>query len=299
MHQFAALAALGAAFCWAVGGLIAADASRAMGGIAFTRVRMLFVVVMLLGWLAWGGSSGIPGGQLAPLLASGLIGIFIGDTALFVTLARLGPRRTSILFSTNAPFTAVLSWWLLGELFSPAAIVGCGLVAVGVVVAILYGKRRDQIHAWESVTGSLSVGVTIGLLAALGQSIGSLLAKPALDAGIDPVTAATARNLAALAGLYASRWLLPKQTRSATRVTPQLALRLAASGFFGMALGMTLLLYAFQHGSVGLSAILSSTTPVMLIPMIWWLSGERPAVGAWAGAILAVVGCALIVYPAG
>ena len=62
-----------------------------------------------------------------------------------------------------------------------------------------------------------------------------------------------------------------------------------------MALGMTLLLYAFKHGSVGLSAALSSTTPVLLIPMIWWLSGERPAIGAWLGALLAVAGCALIV----
>lgn len=295
MNEFASLAALGAAACWAIGSTIAADASRAMGGIAFTRLRMVFVVIMLLAWLAFVDQPVLADGTLSILILSGLIGIFIGDTALFVTLSRLGPRRTSILFSANAPFTAVLAWWWLDERFSAPAAVGCALVALGVVVAIIYGKRREQRHVWESVRGSLIVGVAIGLLAALGQSVGSLLAKPALDAGTDPVTAATVRNLAALAGLYASRWLLPRYTRPSTPLTPMLTLRLAASGFFGMALGMTLLLYAFQHGSVGLSAALSSTTPILLIPIIWCLSRERPAAGAWLGAALAVVGSAMIV----
>ncbi len=291
----AELAALGAALCWAIGGLIAADASRTLGGIAFTRIRMLFVVGMLGVWLVWQGASPLHDESLPLLIASGLIGIFIGDTALFVTLARLGPRRASILFSANAPFTVVLAWWLLGERLTPAAIVGCVLVTAGVVIAILYGKRRDQRHVWESVRGSLWVGVLIGLLAALGQSTGSLLAKPALAAGTDPVTVATVRNVAALAGLYASRLFLPHHTRAKTPLTLALTGRLIASGLFGMALGMTLLLYAFQNGSVGLSAALSSTTPVLLIPMIWWLSRERPALGAWIGAVLAVAGCALIV----
>lgn len=295
MQELASLAALGAAACWAIGSLIAADASRTLGGIAFTRLRMVLVVAMLLVWLALLDAPQLADGTWGLLMISGLIGIFVGDTALFVTLARLGPRRTSILFSANAPFTALLAWWILGERFSIAAIIGCGLVAAGVIVAIVYGKRREQRHVWESVTGSLATGIAIGLLAALGQSVGSLLAKPALDAGTDPVTAATIRNAAALAGLYASRWFFPTQTRPAAPLTPLLGLRLAASGFFGMALGMTLLLYAFKHGSVGLSAALSSTTPILLIPMIWWISRERPATGAWLGAALAVVGSVLIV----
>lgn len=291
----AELAALGAALCWAIGGLIAADASRTLGGIAFTRIRMVFVVGMLVSWVLWQGSPILPDGTLALLVISGLIGIFVGDTALFVTLSRLGPRRTSILFSANAPFTVALAWWFLDERLSLSAAIGCALVAAGVFVAILYGKHKDQRHVWEEVSGSLAVGVAIGLLAAVGQSIGSLLAKPALEAGTDPVTAATVRNLSALAGLYASRLLVPAHTKAKAPLTLPLATRLFASGFFGMALGMTLLLFAFQHGSVGLSAALSSTTPILLIPMIWWLSGERPAVGAWAGAALAVIGCALIV----
>ena len=55
------------------------------------------------------------------------------------------------------------------------------------------------------------------------------------------------------------------------------------------------MLWAFEHGRVGLSAALSSTAPVLLVPLIWLVSRERPAAGAWLGASLAVAGAALIV----
>ena len=291
----AELAALGAALCWALAGLIAADASRAMGGIAFTRVRMLFVIAMLGAWLAVAGVSPVRATDVPALLVSGLIGIFIGDTALFVTLARLGPRRTAILFSASAPFTVLLAWALLDESLAPAPLLGCALVSLGVVIAIVHGKRREQRHVWETVQGSLGAGVAIGLLAAFGQSLGSLLVAPALAHGTDAATVAAVRIVAAVAGLYLFRWLSPARTLSRVPLDRELLVRLALSGLLGMALGMTLLLYAFQHGSLGLSAALASTTPVMLIPLIWWRSRERPAVGAWVGAVLAVGGTVLIV----
>ena len=291
----AELAALGAALCWALASLVAAGAARALGGIAFTRVRMVLVTLMLGAFLAVAGATPVAPGDWPALVVSGLVGIFVGDTALFVTLERLGPRRTAILFSTNAPFTVVLAWLVLGEALSARAAAGCALVAVGVVVAIVYGKRADQRHVWESVTGRLWVGVSIGLLAAFGQSVGSLLAKPALEHGTDAVTVAAVRIAAALAALYAMRLALPARTRALAPLTPALFGRLALSGLLGMALGMTLLLWAFEHGPVGLSAALSSTTPVLMVPLIWLVSRERPAAGAWLGAALAVGGAALIV----
>ena len=290
----AELAALGAALCWALAGLFAASVSRELGGIAFTRIRMALVFGLLVVVVALRGTGPLPESGWTVLLASGVVGIFVGDTALFVALSRLGPRRTAILFATNAPMTVVLAWLALGERLSASAILGCALVAAGVVVAIVHGKRREQRHVWESVRGRLSAGVAIGLLAALGQSLGSLMAAPALRDGADPVTVTTIRIGAALVALYVARALVPERTRALAPLTPARWARLLASGLLGMALGMTLLLYAFAHGSVGLSAALSSTTPVMMVPLIWIVSRERPAAGAWVGAVLAVAGSALI-----
>ncbi len=293
--MMAELAALGAALCWALGSLFAASATRQLGAIPFTRLRMVMVFCMLLVALLVNGSGTVASADWGLLILSGFVGIFIGDTALFLTLSRLGPRRTGILFSCNAPMTVFLAWWILDEQMRHPAILGSVLVASGVFVAIVHGKRRNQLHVWEEVRGSLRVGIGIGLLAALGQATGSLMVAPALANGTDPLTVATVRIGSALLAFYLARIAFPRQTRCQQPLTIELSLRMFASGFLGMAAGMTLLLYAFAHGSIGLSAALSSTTPVMMIPILWIVSRERPALGAWIGALLAVIGSCLIV----
>jgi drug/metabolite transporter (DMT)-like permease len=61
-----------------------------------------------------------------------------------------------------------------------------------------------------------------------------------------------------------------------------------------MALGMTLILQAMRHGQAGLVAVLSSVTPVLILPLLWLVYRRRPALGAWVGASFAVAGTALI-----
>ncbi len=290
------IAALLAAFCWTIGGIISTAPAKAVGGISYTRIRMSMVFIMLgCVSLISGGWTSVEQTQLPIIVLSGFIGIFLGDTALFSTISRLGPRRTAILFSTNAPITAVIGYFLFDERMGAEAVLGCTLVIAGVVISIRYGKRRDQVHHFEVVRGSLAVGVALGLIAALGQSIGSVLVKPVLEVGADPVTIATIRTGVAAAGLWMLQYLLPwKIFHHKGQLTPQLYLQTFASGLFGMAIGMTLLLYAFAHGDIGIASILSSTNPIMLLPMLWLLSRERPANGAWWGAILAVAGTTMI-----
>jgi drug/metabolite transporter (DMT)-like permease len=68
----------------------------------------------------------------------------------------------------------------------------------------------------------------------------------------------------------------------------------ALTGILALAIGMTLLLFALSGGQVGIVSTLSATSPVIILPMLWARTGERPAAGAWAGAGLVVVGMALI-----
>lgn len=50
------------------------------------------------------------------MMLSGVIGIFIGDTALFACFNRIGPRRGGLLFACHAVFSALLGMWLFGEI---------------------------------------------------------------------------------------------------------------------------------------------------------------------------------------
>jgi len=58
-----------------------------------------------------------------------------------------------------------------------------------------------------------------------------------------------------------------------------------------------LLLFALAHGPAGLVSTLSATSPVLILPILWIATKERPAPGAWIGAFLAVIGMACIFIP--
>ncbi|MEM7464250.1 MAG: EamA family transporter, partial [Pseudomonadota bacterium] len=78
------------------------------------------------------------------------------------------------------------------------------------------------------------------------------------------------------------------------KVTLRIFTMMALSGFLAMALGMTLVLFALSGGDVGIVSTLSATSPALVLPLIWIHTGERPAAGAWLGALLVILGSGLI-----
>ena len=289
------IAALGAATCWAVTGMISAGPAGYLGAPAFNRVRQVFVTGLLTIYvLATGAWRELDAANVGPLLLSGLIGIFVGDTLLFAALNRLGPRRSGILFALNAPITALLGWLVLGEGLSASSIAGIALTASGVFLAIIFGKRRSQIHEWETIKGPLWIGVLLGLGAATGQAIGSILARPVMETGIDPLLASLLRVGIAAFCLSVLIQLPIPSVKPRRPLTLKVAAMTALTGVLARGMGLTLLLFALSGGKVGIVSTLSATTPVMILPMLWLKTGERPAGGAWAGAALVVIGMALI-----
>lgn len=292
--------ALAAAACWAIGSLLAVSPSRQLGSFAFTRWRMLMVSVMLWITSAWMGTWQTLSWSVVGVLAvSGMVGIFVGDTALFGAMNRLGPRRSSVLFATHAAFSAMLGYFVLDERMSFQSLCGGLLTLTGVMCAILLGRHKEEVHAWEADRGSLRTGVGLGLLAAVGQSLGTLIAKPVLvmhtdGAALDPIVASAVRVSIATLAHFGLLWAGVKVAKAHQAPTMRVLGQTALNGFIGMGLGMTFILMALRNGDVGMVAILSSVSPVLVLPLLWWRLGRAPALGAWVGAILTVAGTALI-----
>ena len=289
------LAAVGAAACWALTGIISAGPAGHLGALAFNRARQVFVTGLLgLYVLATGSWRELDAGNLAPLVASGVIGIFLGDTLLFATLNRVGPRRSGILFALNAPIAALLGWVALGEALPPQALAGIGVTVAGVVLAILYGKPRGSLHQWESVKGALWIGVALGLGAATGQALGSIVVRPVMAGGLDPFAASLVRVAVAACCLTVLIALPIPAVKPKRPLTWRVAAVTALTGLIALAIGMTLLLFALAGGEVGIVSTLSATSPALILPLLWLKTGERPAAGAWAGAGLVIAGMALL-----
>jgi drug/metabolite transporter (DMT)-like permease len=289
------LAALGAATCWALTGLIASVPAGHLGALAFNRLRQVFGTLFLAVYVLATGSWASLTWHVVPLLVlSGLMGIFVGDSLLFTALNRLGPRRAGILFAFNAPMAALLGWLLLGETLSWIAVSGIGVTAAGIALAILFGHRGQAIDGLEAVKGSLAVGVGIGLCAALGQAVGIIIARPLMVGGIDPFLASLVRVGVAAACLSVLLQLPIERAKARAPLTWKIAGFTATVGFLGLGVGMTLLLFALSGGKTGIISTLSATTPVIILPLLWLKTGQRPAIGAWAGAGLVVSGMALL-----
>ena len=289
------LAALVAAASWALTGIVSTTPSRTLGAIGFVRLRMAIVFVGLaLVATVLGGWASLTAPMMLPILASGAVGIFVGDTALFATMNRLGPRATGLLFAANAPIAALLGWLVLGETLVPLALGGVTLSFAGVLLAVGYGRRGGDGGNWlEQVRGPLWIGVALGLLAASAQAVGTLLARPVMVAGADPIAVSALRCAIAAAALQCLAFASPA-ARLAAPLTWRLVGLVALSGFLAMGVGMTLLLFALEGGKVGIVSTLSATTPVMILPLLWRATGHAPAPAAWVGAALTVAGAALI-----
>ena len=287
--------ATSAALCWAVASLISADVTRKIGGLAFNRLRLFFVSLMLISYTFYLDTwSTINNDFLFVILLSGIIGIFLGDTLLFIALQKIGPRRNNILFSLAAPFTVILNIIFLNEIMSLVNLIGCIIVFFGVVIAIAYGNSRDKNHRWELVEGNLYLGVIFGIGAALCQAIGLIMMKPILNMGADPIASASLRTLISCIFLAFTFFLNYEIFNTKTSLNLKIIGQSILSGFLGMALGMSLLLIALQHADAGIVATLSSTSPIMILFLIWLVTKKIPTTGAWIGTVLAIIGSGLI-----
>ena len=96
------------------------------------------------------------------IIISGLIGVFLGDTLLFLALKTIGPRRNNILFALAAPFTVILNIFILQQKMSIIEVIGCLFVFIGVIIAIIYGRSKSNEHRWEKIDGSINLGISSG-----------------------------------------------------------------------------------------------------------------------------------------
>jgi drug/metabolite transporter (DMT)-like permease len=266
-----------------------------MGAFAFTRWRLFFALTLLWAMALFTGQwRSLDGSSVALLALSGLIGIFIGDTALFACMNRLGPRRSGVLFATHALFSTLLAWLFLGETLWGWTLVGGGLLVSGVMVAIVWGRHESETHDWENTRGTLMTGVLLGLLAAVCHSAATLMIKPLMVAGVDAVAASAVRTSASFLAHLALLWAGARVADVQSPLNFKTLFNTWASAAVAMALGMTLVSQALKTGQANLVGIFSSLTPILLLPLLWVVYRRHPAWGAWAGAVLAAAGAALI-----
>jgi drug/metabolite transporter (DMT)-like permease len=285
--------AIGAAAIWSAVALSATRIVRYFGSYNYNLLRLLGIIVIFFPYvyLQWEPLYFENSIFLAIFLSS-VIGIIIGDTFLFICLKRLGPRRQALLFSMQIPFTIILAEVFLQSLPSTTELIGCALIFSGIIIAIQFNRTipNDDL---ENIQGNKYTGLFAGIGLALCQSIGIILMKPAL-VSTDPIVVSYLRVIVAAIIMFGSLFFIKNNQLLEKMKDYKKTIFSIFLGFMGMGVGMTMLIYALKFGNPGVISTLSSTMPIMIIPILWIVTKNYAGHLAVIGAGLTCLGAGII-----
>lgn len=304
-------AGLATSLLWALTSLCFAAGGRRIGPTLVNGLR-LYVAIVLLTGMVW-ATTGEPWPMLTDrqfllLAASSVVGIVIGDQALFTAFVDIGPRLSLLLMSTAPIWAAVLGWIVLGESLAWPALVGIAVTIGGVAWVIM---ERPSMKADERAHPHRVRGIVLALVGSMCQGGGLLISKAGMGHGwlpedehLGPLAATQTRIAVAIVCMtpvLLVRWRIQSQRRvmPIPRRTLKIGLAFTALGaFVGPFLGMWMSLVTADLTPVAVAQTLCSLAPVMILPMAA-LSGDPVTRRAVMGACVAVGGVALLaVLPA-
>lgn len=285
--------AIGAAAIWSAVALSATRVVRYFGSYNYNLLRLLGIIFFFfpyvyINWESLYFNQSI----FSAIILSSIIGIIIGDTFLFVCLKRLGPRRQALLFSMQIPFTIILAEIFLQTLPSITELIGCALIFSGILIAIQFNRTIPD-DDLENIQGNKYTGLFAGIGLALCQSIGIILMKPALQT-TDPIIVSYLRVIVAAIIMFGSLFFIKNNQLWEKMKNIKVTLFSIFLGFMGMGVGMTMLIYALKYGNPGVISTLSSTMPIMIIPILWIVTKNYAGHLAVVGATLTCVGAGII-----
>ncbi len=283
------IAALTSAACWAVATILFARLGASIAPLALNALKCAIALLLLVPTVLIFGKeqAAIPAPNLSWLLVSGLIGLTVGDSLLFAAINRIGPRRALLITISSAPVTAILAMPILSEWLGPLAWLGIALTVAGVLWVI--NERATRMRSIEDKSG-----IIFAVAAALCQAGGNIATKLGAE-GVQPMWMATIRLSAGTLGLLALL-LLRAQLPSiidALRV-PRRAAGVFVAAVIGTYLGIWLQVAGIANTDTGVAATLSSTSPILVLPLArYWLK-DHTSLRAVLGALAAVCGIALL-----
>jgi drug/metabolite transporter (DMT)-like permease len=225
------------------------------------------------------------------LALSGVIGLALGDAFLFQSYLKVGPRLGMLLLSLSTVFGALEAWLFFGETLRIGQIFGIALTLAGILWVLLeQGDSRIQ-KARPS-----PIGILFGILAAVGQATGLVFSKQGMLGDFSPIRANVIRMLGAGIALLIVM-VMQKEAGKTVRILqlhPPAIRLLAIAALIGPVIGVSLSLLAVQNTAVGVASVLTSLSPIFMLPIAHFLFKEHLGWQAIAGTLLAMLGVTVL-----
>ena len=294
------LAAVATAFCWSLTAMFFSYSGRRIGADVVNRSRLIFALLFI------SLSHLLLQGTLFPLHVepfrwgwlglSSILGLVLGDSALFYAYVLLGPRLAMLLMSLGPIMSTIAGRLLFGEIIALPEMVGIGLT-LGGVSWVVTEPRPGQTVVENRQYGR---GIVAGLLGAAGQSANLITAKYGLVGGFPPISATWIRLLVGAVVLWSVTLGRGQVRNTIGSWRDGKALRALLGGTIsGPFLGIWLSLVAVQLARLGIASTLMALPPVILIPLEYFLFREPVSWRSIAGTLVAIGGVAFIFLSGG
>lgn len=295
--------------------VIAARRSIAQLGENAANLARILVALAALGLMAHLFGMGLGGGGFAYFFLSGMIGFGFGDIGIFYALPRLGSRLTLLMAQCMAaPIAGLAEWAWLGTTLNGIQVLAICIILAGIVFAL----APRNIPAAN--LPSFLAGILFGTVAALGQGLGAVLSRKAYAAAhaagswteprgiLDSVFMGATSGYQRLVGgalvvvvfyllsLMVSSWRTRPRGPEAGDLPGRKVKYVLLTAASGPVFGIICFQWALATTPSAVVQPIVAMTPLVVMPMAWYLEGDRPDRRAVSGALLSVLGVILLAW---
>jgi drug/metabolite transporter (DMT)-like permease len=292
------MAALGTSVLFSIGATFFTLSSRRVGSAVVNRSRLLTASAILV------TAHLILFGSLLPAQAtsdrwlwfslSGIIGLTLGDVALFQAFVQIGTRLTMLVFSLSPVLATLLGWAFLDETLSPIQILGMAVTLAGV----LWVVAEEQNGGEKKVDRRYYLlGLFYAFLGALGQAGGLVTAKFGLTGDFPVLSGQVIRMGVAALTLWLFTLIRSQGRETITKFQKDKgALHFMLAGTVaGPVFGVFCSLAAVKFTEdIGVASTLQSLPPIFLLPIGFFFFKEKITLRAILGTVIALVGVGIL-----
>jgi drug/metabolite transporter (DMT)-like permease len=296
-------AAVIVAVLWTANSILFSAAGRRIGAISVNAFRIVVALLLLsVAHIIFFGTI-FPAANQAQWFwmgVSGIVGLGIGDFALFSAFVMIGPRRALLLMALAPVCSVIAGYLILGEVLGLWAGIGIVITLSGIIIVIL--EREKGTNERTLLNGQKKYGILLGIVGGVGQGVGLVISKYGMvtvaddpSVPLDSLSATLIRMVVGAIFVWICVIAMGKLPEMKKSLSDKHALKLTSGGaFLGPFLGVWLSMVAVTYTQAGVAMTLMSLMPVIIIPTVWILYREKTYWRGVLGAVVAVVGVAIL-----
>ncbi len=291
------LAALAAAFCWAISPVLYKMALSNAKPIPANVSRSISTTIFLFVYLGASGKlwnlATLRMDSLILAILSGVVGLCLGDTMFMLSLELIGVSKTVPIVSAYPMFTTFFAVLFFNEPFTSLLLLGTVLIIVG--IWLVSPERASSSDVTRSV---LFKGVFISLSTALVWSLSIIFMNQALEfsqmAAFDSAFVVNTARMAASTLLLLALSPFIDRRFNFMKLKRKTWIVLALGGIVGLVFGWVLLAISLSYTEASRAVPISSVSPLFAALIGAFFLKEKVTVRIFAGAVLIVLGISVM-----